>query len=122
MGTEAAFEIVRAVLSADPISVDQAIAAVDSETAGAVVSFSGVVRNHDDEQIPVRLPRLRIDRRFVRCPVQDKAPAFRTAGHFIRRPVTPGDAELHLRQSKADRGDVIGYGHPVHGHKVVPVP
>jgi molybdopterin synthase catalytic subunit len=27
--------------------VDQAIAAVESETAGAVVSFSGVVRNHD---------------------------------------------------------------------------
>ena len=46
MGTEA-FEVVRAVLSADPISVDQAIAAVESDTAGAVVSFSGVVRNHD---------------------------------------------------------------------------
>jgi molybdopterin synthase catalytic subunit len=27
--------------------VDQAIAAVESDTAGAVVSFSGVVRNHD---------------------------------------------------------------------------
>jgi molybdopterin synthase catalytic subunit len=47
MGTDAAFEVVRAVLSADPISVDQAIAAVESDTAGAVVSFSGVVRNHD---------------------------------------------------------------------------
>jgi molybdopterin synthase catalytic subunit len=38
---------VHAVLSAEPISVDQAIAAVESDTAGAVVSFSGVVRNHD---------------------------------------------------------------------------
>ncbi|MFD5278994.1 molybdenum cofactor biosynthesis protein MoaE [Pseudarthrobacter sp. NPDC058362] len=47
MGTDQAFEVVHAVLSADPISVDQAIAAVESETAGAVVSFSGVVRNHD---------------------------------------------------------------------------
>src|SRR6476620_8840694 len=46
MGTEA-FEVVSAVLSAEPISVEQAIAAVDSDTAGAVVSFSGVVRNHD---------------------------------------------------------------------------
>ena len=55
MGTEAAFEIVRAVLSADPISVDQAIAAVDSETAGAVVSFSGVVRNHDGGKSVERL-------------------------------------------------------------------
>ncbi len=39
--------MVNAVLSAEPISVDQAIAAVESDTAGAVVSFSGVVRNHD---------------------------------------------------------------------------
>ncbi|MDQ0864204.1 molybdenum cofactor biosynthesis protein MoaE [Arthrobacter globiformis] len=47
MATEASFEVVTAVLSSEPISVDQAIAAVESETAGAVVSFSGVVRNHD---------------------------------------------------------------------------
>jgi len=51
MATEPAFEpafvVVNAVLSAEPISVDQAIAAVESDTAGAVVSFSGVVRNHD---------------------------------------------------------------------------
>jgi molybdopterin synthase catalytic subunit len=47
MGTETAFEVVSAVLSAEPISVDHAIAAVESDTAGAVVSFSGVVRNHD---------------------------------------------------------------------------
>src|SRR6478609_2117648 len=45
--TGPAFEVVHAVLSAEPISVDQAIAAVESDTAGAVVSFSGVVRNHD---------------------------------------------------------------------------
>ena len=47
MGTKSGFEVVHAVLSAEPISVDQAIAAVESDTAGAVVSFSGVVRNHD---------------------------------------------------------------------------
>ncbi|HKU30362.1 molybdenum cofactor biosynthesis protein MoaE [Arthrobacter sp. NyZ413] len=47
MTIETDFEVVRAVLSAEPISVDQAIAAVESDTAGAVVSFSGVVRNHD---------------------------------------------------------------------------
>ena len=50
---EPAFEVVHAVLSAEPISVDQAIAAVESDTAGAVVSFSGVVRNHDGGK-PVR--------------------------------------------------------------------
>ncbi|MDQ0679265.1 molybdopterin synthase catalytic subunit [Arthrobacter pascens] len=55
MGTESVFEVVRAVLSAEPISVDQAIAAVESETAGAVVSFSGVVRNHDGGKAVERL-------------------------------------------------------------------
>lgn len=55
MGTESVFEVVHAVLSAEPISVDQAIAAVESDTAGAVVSFSGVVRNHDGGKPVVRL-------------------------------------------------------------------
>lgn len=55
MATEAAFEVVNAVLSAEPISVDQAIAAVESDTAGAVVSFSGVVRNHDGGKAVERL-------------------------------------------------------------------
>lgn len=55
MGTETAFEVVNAVLSADPISVDQAIAAVESDAAGAVVSFSGVVRNHDGGKSVERL-------------------------------------------------------------------
>ncbi|MET1021358.1 MAG: molybdenum cofactor biosynthesis protein MoaE [Arthrobacter sp.] len=47
MATESAFEVMNAVLSAEPISVDRALAAVETDTAGAVVSFSGVVRNHD---------------------------------------------------------------------------
>ncbi|MGX1161647.1 molybdopterin synthase subunit MoaE [Arthrobacter sp. SLBN-100] len=55
MGTETSFEVVNAVLSAEPISVDQAIAAVESDTAGAVVSFSGVVRNHDGGKAVERL-------------------------------------------------------------------
>ncbi|MET3721377.1 MULTISPECIES: molybdenum cofactor biosynthesis protein MoaE [unclassified Arthrobacter] len=55
MGTESVFEVVHAVLSAAPISVAQAIAAVESDTAGAVVSFSGVVRNHDGGKAVERL-------------------------------------------------------------------
>ena len=55
MGTESVFEVVHAVLSEEPISVDQAIAAVESDTAGAVVSFSGVVRNHDGGKAVERL-------------------------------------------------------------------
>jgi molybdopterin synthase catalytic subunit len=46
-GEDTGFEVVNAVLSPEPISVAQAIEAVESDTAGAVVSFSGVVRNHD---------------------------------------------------------------------------
>lgn len=53
--TSPAFDVVHAVLSAEPISVDQAIAAVESDTAGAVVSFSGVVRNHDGGKPVLRL-------------------------------------------------------------------
>ncbi|MCU1518956.1 MAG: molybdenum cofactor biosynthesis protein MoaE [Pseudarthrobacter sp.] len=55
MGTESVFEVVHAVLSTEPISLDQAIAAVESDTAGAVVSFSGVVRNHDGGKAVERL-------------------------------------------------------------------
>ena len=55
MGTETNFEVISAVLSAEPISVDQAIRAVESDTAGAVVSFSGVVRNHDGGKAVDRL-------------------------------------------------------------------
>ncbi|AFR34522.1 molybdenum cofactor biosynthesis protein MoaE [Arthrobacter sp. Rue61a] len=51
----ARFEITNAVLSAEPISVAEAIAAVESDTAGAVASFSGVVRNHDGGKSVVRL-------------------------------------------------------------------
>ncbi|WP_347110594.1 molybdenum cofactor biosynthesis protein MoaE [Paenarthrobacter sp. S56] len=55
MATETDFEVVSAVLSSEPISVEQAIAAVDSDTSGAVVSFSGVVRNHDGGKAVDRL-------------------------------------------------------------------
>lgn len=52
---ESSFNIVNAVLSAKPISMAQAMAAVESDTAGAVVSFSGVVRNHDAGKLVERL-------------------------------------------------------------------
>jgi molybdopterin synthase catalytic subunit len=48
-------DIVYAGLSTESISVDAAIAAVESDTAGAVVSFSGVVRNHDGGKAVARL-------------------------------------------------------------------
>lgn len=48
-------EVVAALLSPAPISVDAAIAAVESDTAGAVVSFSGIVRNHDGGRAVQRL-------------------------------------------------------------------
>jgi molybdopterin synthase catalytic subunit len=48
-------EILYAGLSANPIAVDQALAAVDAPDCGAVVSFSGVVRNHDGGRAVTRL-------------------------------------------------------------------
>ncbi|MBT2593826.1 molybdenum cofactor biosynthesis protein MoaE [Arthrobacter sp. ISL-72] len=49
------FDVMFAELSEAPISVDQAIAAVEGNEAGAVVSFSGVVRNHDGGKAVDRL-------------------------------------------------------------------
>jgi molybdopterin synthase catalytic subunit len=40
-------QVIRTSLATEPITVEEAIAAVGSERDGAVVSFSGVVRNHD---------------------------------------------------------------------------
>lgn len=48
-------QVLHAGLSAEPIAVATAIAAVESSTAGAVVSFSGVVRNHDGGKQVARL-------------------------------------------------------------------
>ncbi|WP_018682553.1 molybdenum cofactor biosynthesis protein MoaE [Actinokineospora enzanensis] len=40
-------EVVRAEISAEPISVDEHAALVEHRAAGAVVTFAGVVRDHD---------------------------------------------------------------------------
>lgn len=40
-------EVLRAVVVSDPISVEEHAALVDDVAAGAVVTFAGVVRNHD---------------------------------------------------------------------------
>jgi molybdopterin synthase catalytic subunit len=53
--TRQTFAVVHCELSDQPISVDVAIAAVDSRTSGAVVSFSGVVRDHDGGKAVDRL-------------------------------------------------------------------
>jgi molybdopterin synthase catalytic subunit len=39
--------VVVAQISPEPISIEECVAAVESVTAGAVVTFAGVVRNHD---------------------------------------------------------------------------
>jgi molybdopterin synthase catalytic subunit len=40
--------VVFARISAEPITVEDCVRAVENESAGAVVTFAGVVRNHDD--------------------------------------------------------------------------
>lgn len=48
-------DFVLAELTEDPLSVNRATAAVEWDDAGAVVSFSGVVRNHDSGKAVNRL-------------------------------------------------------------------
>jgi molybdopterin synthase catalytic subunit len=48
-------DFVLAELTEDPLSVNRATAAVEWDGAGAVVSFSGVVRNHDSGKAVNRL-------------------------------------------------------------------
>ena len=43
----AARDVVRAVVSAEPLDVDEHARLVGRDTAGAVVTFAGVVRDHD---------------------------------------------------------------------------
>ncbi|GIU55057.1 molybdenum cofactor biosynthesis protein MoaE [Arthrobacter sp. NicSoilC12] len=85
MGTDTGFEIVHAVLSAEPISVEQAIAAVESDTAGAVVSFSGVVRNHDGGKQVSRLS-------YSAHPTAHQVMADVVAGLVAEHSVPAGDA------------------------------
>ena len=53
MGTDV--HVVAGLLSRAPISLDTALAAVESPEAGAVVGFSGIVRNHDGGRQVARL-------------------------------------------------------------------
>ncbi|MDI3211937.1 molybdenum cofactor biosynthesis protein MoaE [Arthrobacter sp. AL12] len=90
MATDSTFDVVSAVLSAEPISVDQAIAAVESDTAGAVVSFSGVVRNHDGGK-----------------PVQRLSYSAHPTAHQVMADVV---AQLVAEQAAAGSGGTAGTG------------
>lgn len=54
-GAPGAVEVVRAAVTAEPLDEAAARAAVDAPDAGAVVLFSGVVRNHDEGRDVTRL-------------------------------------------------------------------
>mgnify|MGYP000226693999 FL=1 len=98
MGTETGFEIVHAVLSAEPISVEQAIAAVESDTAGAVVSFSGVVRNHDGGKQVSRLS-------YSAHPTAHQVMADVVAGLVAEHSAPAGDGESHGAPDSSDNSD-----------------
>ncbi len=119
MGTEPVFDVVHAVLSAEPISVDQAIAAVESDTAGAVVSFSGVVRNHDGGKAVERLSySAHPTAHQVMADVVARLAAEQAAGAFVTQPVRIwaahrigmleiGDPALVCAVSAAHRGQAF---------------
>ena len=102
--------MVHAVLSAEPISVDQAIAAVESDTAGAVVSFSGVVRNHDGGKPVQRLSySAHPTAHQVMADVVAQLVAEQAAGRRRRRGRSPDDA---AGGAGAQRRSRCGSGRP----------
>jgi molybdopterin synthase catalytic subunit len=107
MGTETGFEIVHAVLSAEPISVEQAIAAVESDTAGAVVSFSGVVRNHDGGK---QVSRLSYSAHPTAHQVMADVVAALVAEHSV--PVGGADQQQPVRIWAAHRIGMLEIGDP----------
>jgi len=114
MGTETGFEIVHAVLSAEPISVEQAIAAVESDTAGAVVSFSGVVRNHDGGKQVSRLS-------YSAHPTAHQVMADVVAGLVAEHSAPAGDGESHGAPDSSDSGDSGDYSDTGAGEQQQPV-
>ncbi|WP_336853115.1 molybdenum cofactor biosynthesis protein MoaE [Sinomonas albida] len=55
MGTDLGVEIVHADVTPDPLDEAAARLAVDARDAGAVVSFAGIVRDHDEGRGVLRL-------------------------------------------------------------------
>ena len=108
-------EILYAGLSADAISVEQALAAVDAPDCGAAVSFSGVVRNHDGGRDVARLSysahpsAARILAEVVESAARQDAPAGPSGGLRIWAahrvgPLEVGEAALVCAVAAPHRG------------------
>jgi molybdopterin synthase catalytic subunit len=96
------FDVVFAELSEVPISVDQAIAAVEGNEAGAVVSFSGVVRNHDGGKAVDRLS-------YTAHPTARQVLAEVVAGLIAEH---SGEAQQPVRVWAAHRTGMLRVGDP----------
>lgn len=105
-------KVVTAMVSDTAISLDAALSAVATDECGAVVSFSGVVRNHDDRRGVLRLnysahPSANRIIEDIATEIAGKYAGVRLwAAHRIGE-LEVGDAALVAAVSAAHRGDAF---------------
>lgn len=104
--------IVYAGVSAEPIDADTAWTAVETDTTGAVVTFGGVVRNHDGGRDVTRLsytahPTADATMRDLAQQVADRHPGTRLwVAHRIGE-LAIGDSALIAAAASSHRGEAF---------------
>jgi molybdopterin synthase catalytic subunit len=102
--------VTRARLSSEPILLEDCIAAVSADDVGAVVSFSGIVRDHDHGRTVTRLeyeahPSAQELLRSVAETVAAEFPGVRVAIEHRTGSLDVGDLALTCAVSSAHRSD-----------------
>jgi molybdopterin synthase catalytic subunit len=105
-----ASEVKLARLSSEPIHLQDSVTAVSADDAGAVVSFEGVVRNHDHGRTVTRLeyeahPSAETLLRSAAETVADEYPGVRIAIEHRTGSLQVGDLALACAVSSAHRSD-----------------
>ncbi len=101
--------VVRARISASPITVESCAAAVESASAGAVVTFAGVVRDHDEGRGVTALgytahPEAEATLRAVAAEIAARHPAVTIAVEHRTGDLVVGDVALACAVASAHRG------------------
>jgi molybdopterin synthase catalytic subunit len=104
--------VVLATVRAHPLSLDECSAAVGGPAAGAVVTFSGIVRDHDAGRSVVALdyeahPTAEAALRTVAEEIARRHPAVRIAIAHRTGALTVGDLALACAVSSAHRAEAF---------------
>jgi molybdopterin synthase catalytic subunit len=99
-------------ISATPITSDACIAAVEHSAAGAVVTFAGIVRNHDDGRIVIRLeyeahPTAEAALEAVAASVASEFPSVRIAIEHRTGSLEVGDLAMVCAVASAHRAEAF---------------